>query len=189
MFRRFTLLSGGRFFFLLQRDFVPVLVLSPLRWMMFFHCSHYLRRLLTGVEVSGGMSPCVCVCQSQNHSGWVTHPCYPADHSTTVRLSSLFDSPCTEQYRPERYEPQASVTVRGSGRYQQCLGNMSAIFSFHSCRFSRCSFDDAFQPNVSGSFMVTGGVADEPSPNPPSVTHWTFNSRLPGYCMVLRECE
>lgn len=156
---------------------------------MFFHCSHYLRRLLTGVEVSGGMSPCVCVCQSQNHSGWVTHPCYPADHSTTVRLSSLFDSPCTEQYRPERYEPQASVRVRGSGRYQQCLGNMSAIFSFHSCRFSRCSFDDAFQPNVSGSFMVTGGVADEPSPNPPSVTHWTFNSRLPGYCMVLRECE
>lgn len=117
---------------------------------MFFHCSHYIRRLLTGVEVSS-----VCVCQSQNHSGEVTHPCYPADHSTTLRLGSLFDSPCTERYRPERYEPQASVTVRGSGHYQQCLGNVSALFSSHSCRFSRCSFDDAFQPNVSGSFMVT----------------------------------
>lgn len=136
--------------------------------------------------MSSGMSPCVCVCvcQSQNHSGWVTHPCYPADHSATVRLSGLFDSPCTEQYRPERYEPQASVTVRGSGRYQQCLGNMSAIFSFHSCRFSRCSFDNAFQPNVSGSFMVTG-----PSPKSPDVAHWTFNSRLPGHCTVLKVCE
>ncbi|CAB1319578.1 unnamed protein product [Coregonus sp. 'balchen'] len=47
-----------------------------------------------------------------------------------------------------------SLTVMGTGHYLQCLGNMSKIFSFDGCSFSKCSFDGVFQPNVSGSFMA-----------------------------------
>uniref|UniRef100_A0A3Q4BAZ1 Uncharacterized protein n=1 Tax=Mola mola TaxID=94237 RepID=A0A3Q4BAZ1_MOLML len=92
--------------------------------------------------------------KSQGYSESVTHPCYPADHSRTFQLSSIFSSPCTEKYKPKTYYSQASLTVRGSGHYEHCLSNMSEIFSFDSCPFSRCSFDNVFQPNVTGSFVA-----------------------------------
>ncbi|KAM8828901.1 ectonucleoside triphosphate diphosphohydrolase 2 [Spinachia spinachia] len=94
------------------------------------------------------------IVKSQGHSGSVIHPCYPADHTTILTLNSMFDSPCTAKYRPSSYDPQASLTVRGSGHYEQCLSNVSEIFSFDSCPFSQCSFDKVYQPNVTGSFMA-----------------------------------
>ncbi|XP_071322110.1 ectonucleoside triphosphate diphosphohydrolase 2 [Trachinotus anak] len=94
------------------------------------------------------------IVKSQGYSGSVDHPCYPAGHSQTLRLSSIFNSPCTMKYKPSSYNPQASLTVQGSGHYEQCLGNVSEIFSFDSCPFSQCSFDKVFQPNVSGSYMA-----------------------------------
>ncbi|XP_070706875.1 ectonucleoside triphosphate diphosphohydrolase 2 [Pempheris klunzingeri] len=94
------------------------------------------------------------IVKSQGYPGSVTHPCYPAGHSRTLKLNSIFSSPCTEKYKPSSYEPQASLLVQGSGHYEHCLGNMSEIFSFDSCPFSQCSFDKVFQPNVTGSFMA-----------------------------------
>lgn len=98
--------------------------------------------------------------QSQGYSDSVTHPCYPADHSRTLTLNSIFNSPCTEKYKPKSYNSEASLTVRGSGHYEHCLSNMSEIFSFDSCPFSRCSFDNVFQPNVTGSFVVSTAGGD-----------------------------
>ncbi|CAJ1070924.1 ectonucleoside triphosphate diphosphohydrolase 2 [Xyrichtys novacula] len=92
--------------------------------------------------------------KSQGFSGSVTHPCYPAGHSQTLKLSSIFDSSCTDKYRPNPFNPEASLTVQGSGHYEQCLGNVSEIFSFDGCPFSRCSFDKVFQPNITGNFMA-----------------------------------
>nr|XP_046231926.1 ectonucleoside triphosphate diphosphohydrolase 2 [Scatophagus argus] len=94
------------------------------------------------------------VAKSQSYSGSVTHPCYPAGHSRTLKLNSIFNSPCTANYKPSSYNSQASLTVQGSGHYEHCLGNVSEIFSFDSCPFSRCSFDKVFQPNVTGSFVA-----------------------------------
>ncbi|KAJ7994011.1 hypothetical protein DPEC_G00261520 [Dallia pectoralis] len=84
----------------------------------------------------------------------VSHPCYPADFNVSMILKKVFDSPCTAKQRPVPYNPQDSLTMMGTGNYQQCLGNVSQIFSFEECKFSNCSFDGVFQPKVSGSFMA-----------------------------------
>lgn len=92
--------------------------------------------------------------KSQGYSESVTHPCYPAGHTITLKLDSIFNSPCTTENKPASYNPQASLTVQGSGHYEHCVGNVSEIFSFNSCPYSQCSFDKVFQPNVTGSFMA-----------------------------------
>lgn len=100
------------------------------------------------------LSMSLSLSQSQGYSGSVTHPCYPAGHSRTLKLNSIFSSPCTAKYKSSSYDSQASLTVQGSGHYEHCVGNVSEIFSFGSCPFSQCSFDKVFQPNVTGSFLV-----------------------------------
>lgn len=91
---------------------------------------------------------------SQGYTGSVTHPCYPKGHTRTLTMNSIFNSPCTEKHKPSSYNPQDSLTIQGSGHYEHCLGNVSEIFSFDSCPFSQCSFDQVFQPNVTGSFVA-----------------------------------
>uniref|UniRef100_A0A6Q2WSX3 Ectonucleoside triphosphate diphosphohydrolase 2b n=1 Tax=Esox lucius TaxID=8010 RepID=A0A6Q2WSX3_ESOLU len=92
--------------------------------------------------------------KTQGAGPHVSHPCYPADFSVSVKLNKVFDSPCTAEQRPVPYSPQDSLTVFGTGNYQHCLGNMSQIFSFDKCSFSECSFDGVFQPKVRGNFMA-----------------------------------
>ncbi|XP_034402656.1 ectonucleoside triphosphate diphosphohydrolase 2 [Cyclopterus lumpus] len=94
------------------------------------------------------------IVKSQGYSGSVTHPCYPAGHNRTLELNSVFDSPCTAEYKPSSPDSQASLTIHGSGHYEQCLSNVSQIFSFEHCPYSQCSFNGVFQPNVTGSFMA-----------------------------------
>ncbi|XP_067430471.1 ectonucleoside triphosphate diphosphohydrolase 2 [Thunnus thynnus] len=92
--------------------------------------------------------------KSQGYSESVTHPCYPAGHTRTLKLGSIFNSPCTTESKPDSYITQASLTVQGSGHYEHCVGNVSEIFNFNSCPYSQCSFDKVYQPNVTGSFMA-----------------------------------
>ncbi|XP_071774876.1 ectonucleoside triphosphate diphosphohydrolase 2 [Centroberyx gerrardi] len=92
--------------------------------------------------------------KSQGHPETVSHPCFPAGHFMNMQLNNVFDSPCTAEQRPSPYNSQESLTVQGTGHYEHCLANVSEIFSFHSCPFSQCSFDNVFQPNVTGSFMA-----------------------------------
>ncbi|XP_029025795.1 ectonucleoside triphosphate diphosphohydrolase 2 [Betta splendens] len=94
------------------------------------------------------------VVKAQGYSSSVLHPCLPAGYRQQFNLSSVFDSPCTSSYKPASRGAPASLTVHGAGRYEQCEGNVSQIFSFDDCPFSSCSFDRVFQPNVSGSFMA-----------------------------------
>lgn len=92
--------------------------------------------------------------QSQGYSASIIHPCYPVDHSATIKMNSVFDSPCSEKYKAQNSNSQSSLTIRGGAHYEHCVGNVSEIFSFDGCVFSRCSFDNVFQPNVTGSFVV-----------------------------------
>ncbi|XP_034547089.1 ectonucleoside triphosphate diphosphohydrolase 2-like isoform X2 [Notolabrus celidotus] len=85
----------------------------------------------------------------------VNHPCYPQNFNTTVMLGpDVFDSPCTKGYRPTKFNPLMSVSVVGTGDYQSCLDNVTKMFSFNNCSFSKCSFEGVFQPNLKGSFMA-----------------------------------
>ncbi|XP_034047691.1 ectonucleoside triphosphate diphosphohydrolase 2 [Thalassophryne amazonica] len=94
------------------------------------------------------------ILKSQGVSSTVTHPCYPAGHSRTVDVNDVFNSPCTVEHAASANGSRASVTVRGSGHYGHCVGNVSEVFSFHGCSFSQCSFDKVFQPNITGKFMA-----------------------------------
>lgn len=92
--------------------------------------------------------------KTQGFGGQVSHPCYPSGHTVSVTLDTVFDSPCTAGHKPTPYDPKSSFTIKGTGNYHQCLGNVSKMFSFADCSFSKCSFDGVFQPNVTGSFMA-----------------------------------
>ncbi|XP_050965033.1 ectonucleoside triphosphate diphosphohydrolase 2 isoform X2 [Labeo rohita] len=82
----------------------------------------------------------------------IVHPCYPADYSDSIKLSSVFDTPCNKRQTP--YKPDDNLQIKGTGNYNQCLGNISRLFSFDNCSYSRCSFDGVFQPSVTGNFMA-----------------------------------
>ncbi|XP_004075158.1 ectonucleoside triphosphate diphosphohydrolase 2 [Oryzias latipes] len=92
--------------------------------------------------------------KSQGYVQSVTNPCYPPDVNTTLKMKDVFSSPCTEEHRPKPYNPEGTLTVKGSGNYQQCEENMSNMFSFEDCPFSQCSFNGISQPNVTGNFMA-----------------------------------
>ncbi|KAM7392090.1 hypothetical protein PAMP_022725 [Pampus punctatissimus] len=93
--------------------------------------------------------------KTQGVKAQVSHPCYPQDFNTSIQLSKdVFDSPCTKNYRPAKFDRHMSVSVVGTGDYQNCLDNVTKMFSVHNCSYSKCSFDGVFQPNVSGSFMA-----------------------------------
>ncbi|XP_073808312.1 ectonucleoside triphosphate diphosphohydrolase 2 isoform X2 [Danio rerio] len=82
----------------------------------------------------------------------IIHPCYPADYSSSIKLGSVFDTPCVKRQTP--YKPDDELQIKGTGNYNQCLGNVSQLFSFSSCSYSKCSFDGVFQPNITGNFMA-----------------------------------
>ncbi|XP_059193874.1 ectonucleoside triphosphate diphosphohydrolase 2-like [Centropristis striata] len=85
----------------------------------------------------------------------VSHPCYPQQFNISVKLGKdVFDSPCTKSYRPDRLNPQMSISVVGTGDYQHCLDSIKGMFSFENCSYSKCSFNGVFQPNLRGSFMA-----------------------------------
>ncbi|KAM4578011.1 ectonucleoside triphosphate diphosphohydrolase 2-like [Fundulus diaphanus] len=93
--------------------------------------------------------------QSQGSTTEVFNPCYPRLFKISLKLGEeVFDSPCTDKYRPVDLNPQATVTVVGTGHYQQCVNNVTEILSFSNCNYSMCSFDGVFQPRVTGRFMA-----------------------------------
>ncbi|XP_038124190.1 ectonucleoside triphosphate diphosphohydrolase 2 [Cyprinodon tularosa] len=94
------------------------------------------------------------IVKSQGYSQVVAHPCYPAGYNKTFKMDNIFNSPCTSTEKPDPYDSHGTLTVQGSGHYEQCMGNVSELFSFGSCPFSQCSFDQVYQPNVTGSFMA-----------------------------------
>ncbi|KAG9261927.1 ectonucleoside triphosphate diphosphohydrolase 2 [Astyanax mexicanus] len=92
--------------------------------------------------------------ETQGSNDAIIHPCYPADYNVSITLDNVFDTPCTADSKPSPYNAGKKLQIQGSGNYQHCLGNMSHIFSFQTCTYSKCSFNGVFQPNVSGNFMA-----------------------------------
>ncbi|XP_017546696.1 ectonucleoside triphosphate diphosphohydrolase 2 [Pygocentrus nattereri] len=92
--------------------------------------------------------------KTQGSDGPIVHPCYPSNYNVSMGPDAIFDSPCTAKERPIPYTAEKKLQIQGSGNYEHCLGNMSMIFSFQACPYSKCSFNKVFQPNVSGKFMA-----------------------------------
>ncbi|KAM9820545.1 ectonucleoside triphosphate diphosphohydrolase 2 [Neosynchiropus ocellatus] len=94
------------------------------------------------------------IVKSQGYSVTVSHPCYPYGHKRSIKMDDIFNSPCTRKYKPNDYNSHLSVLLQGEGHYDHCMGNVTELFSFDNCPFSKCSFDKVFQPKVSGHFMA-----------------------------------
>ncbi|KAK3538905.1 hypothetical protein QTP86_020169, partial [Hemibagrus guttatus] len=92
--------------------------------------------------------------QSQGTNGLIVHPCFPEGYNVSKTLDTLFDSPCTASSKPSPFNEAKQLTIVGSGNYNHCLKNMSQIFSFNICSYSKCSFNGVFQPIVAGKFMA-----------------------------------
>ncbi|XP_068167123.1 ectonucleoside triphosphate diphosphohydrolase 2-like [Antennarius striatus] len=85
----------------------------------------------------------------------ISHPCYPQHFNISIKLGrDVFDSPCTQSNRPAQFNPQMSVVVVGTGDYLSCLDNVTHMFSFDTCSYSKCSFNGVFQPQIRGNFMA-----------------------------------
>ncbi|KAI5613031.1 ectonucleoside triphosphate diphosphohydrolase 2a, tandem duplicate 1 [Silurus asotus] len=89
--------------------------------------------------------------KSQGTDKPLINPCYPMDYNMSITLDKL-DSPCTNVNKSINRGKELKFV--GSGNYQHCLGNMTQIFSFQSCSYTKCSFNGVFQPNVAGKFMA-----------------------------------
>ncbi|XP_051750472.1 ectonucleoside triphosphate diphosphohydrolase 2-like [Ctenopharyngodon idella] len=89
---------------------------------------------------------------TQGSDSSIVHPCYPAGYDQSIKLSSVFDTPCNK--RPTSYKPDDNLQIKGTGNYNQCLGNVTRLLSFNNCSYSKCSFDGVFQPNITGNFMA-----------------------------------
>ncbi|XP_069842089.1 ectonucleoside triphosphate diphosphohydrolase 8-like [Dendropsophus ebraccatus] len=83
-------------------------------------------------------------------SGRVQHACYPRGYSTTVLLSSVYNSPCVLS-SPDNI--QANVTVEGTGDPYQCQQAIREIFNLSACNTS-CAFNGVYQPPVYGQFYA-----------------------------------
>ncbi|XP_067294975.1 ectonucleoside triphosphate diphosphohydrolase 2-like isoform X2 [Pseudorasbora parva] len=89
---------------------------------------------------------------TQGSDSSIVHPCYPAGYSHSIKLGSVFDTPCNKRQNP--FKPDDDLQIKGTGNYNQCLGNVTHLFSFNNCSYSKCSFDGVFQPNITGDFMA-----------------------------------
>uniref|UniRef100_S4RR44 Uncharacterized protein n=1 Tax=Petromyzon marinus TaxID=7757 RepID=S4RR44_PETMA len=84
----------------------------------------------------------------------VNNPCYPTLYSVAYNLSFIYDSPCTSDARPANYDPNQSVTFRGTANPAECSNTISSIFNFSACSSPNCTFDGVWQPPVRGHFLA-----------------------------------
>ncbi|KAM3911727.1 ectonucleoside triphosphate diphosphohydrolase 2 [Leptodactylus fuscus] len=94
------------------------------------------------------------VLKEQGYSQIVQNPCWPKNFNKTFSFRDMYESPCTATEKPTNYNPEASITMSGSGDAQQCRSIVNSIFQFSDCPYSSCSFDKIFQPKVSGKFIA-----------------------------------
>uniref|UniRef100_A0A8C5QE11 Ectonucleoside triphosphate diphosphohydrolase 2 n=1 Tax=Leptobrachium leishanense TaxID=445787 RepID=A0A8C5QE11_9ANUR len=94
------------------------------------------------------------VLKSQSYTTTVQNPCWPKDYTRPLKLGDIYESPCTASERPPNYNNSTAITMTGSGNVTQCIPLVDSLFQFSGCSFTSCSFDQIFQPNVTGKFIA-----------------------------------
>ncbi|CAL8282699.1 unnamed protein product [Merluccius merluccius] len=88
--------------------------------------------------------------QTQSGQSIVNDPCFHSKYSKVWEYSNLYDTPCVADRKPDN--SPTNFTLNGSGNFQQCQQLIKSIFNFTQCKYSRCSFNGVFQPELQGSF-------------------------------------
>lgn len=87
-------------------------------------------------------------------SSVIKNPCYHSGYNLTVKLGSIYDSPCV--VKPSPYDPLVEVTFLGTGDSKLCMSLVENILNVTNCSFyPDCGFNEVYQPPVNGEFFVS----------------------------------
>ncbi|XP_066207579.1 ectonucleoside triphosphate diphosphohydrolase 3 [Saccopteryx leptura] len=88
----------------------------------------------------------------------VTNPCYPRNYTATFTGGHIFDSLCTEDLRPESYDPDEAIAFVGTGDPSLCRVQVASLFALRTCRDGDVGcFDGVHQPHGKGPFVAFAG--------------------------------
>ncbi|CAL8304731.1 unnamed protein product [Lota lota] len=121
--------------------------------------------------------------QTQFGPETVSDPCFHLGYSSVRDYSELYASPCVADRKPQT--PPRNFTLSGRGDFSQCQEVISSVFNFTQCKYSRCSFNGVFQPELQGSFGAFSAyyfVLNFLNLTNTSVPLETFKDKLREYC-------
>lgn len=121
--------------------------------------------------------------QTQSGPETILDPCFHSGYNETKNYSVLYDSPCVSDRKPQN--APVSFTHQGQGNFQKCQEVVKNIFNFSSCRYSQCSFNGIFQPQLQGPFGAFSAyffVMDFLNLTDPSISLETVKIKLEQYC-------
>ncbi|KAK2866461.1 hypothetical protein Q7C36_002517 [Tachysurus vachellii] len=77
-------------------------------------------------------------------------PCFHPGYEMNKSFQSVFDSPCVKMVTHSK--TGQTFKHKGIGDWKKCQEAITKVFNTSYCRYSRCSFNDVFQPPVKGRF-------------------------------------
>ncbi|KAJ3607422.1 hypothetical protein NHX12_024473 [Muraenolepis orangiensis] len=121
--------------------------------------------------------------QTQSGQSSVSDPCFHPGYIRVREYSDLYNTPCLADLAPRT--PPTNFTLLGTGNFQGCQELIKSIFNFTQCRYSRCSFNGVYQPQLQGSFEAFSAynyVLDFLNLTDTSVSLEDVKARLREYC-------
>lgn len=78
-------------------------------------------------------------------------PCFHPGYNVTKTFESVFDTPCMMN---TGNLSNGNFYHVGLGNWSLCQQSIRKVFNTNNCPYSKCSFNDVFQPSVDGKFGV-----------------------------------
>jgi apyrase len=92
------------------------------------------------------------VLQDQPSASQIEHPCLPSNYLIDQTYEEIFDSPCI---RDKPAAPNTKYSFVGVGTPSKCENLVrSFLLKNNTCPYSRCSFNETFQPEIAGTFYA-----------------------------------
>jgi len=83
-------------------------------------------------------------------------PCFHPGYNFTRTVQSVFDTPCMTAVNIS----PGNISHVGLGNWSQCQQSIRKVFNTSHCAYSKCSFNEVFQPSVDGKFGVRNNCLD-----------------------------
>ncbi|XP_013862516.1 ectonucleoside triphosphate diphosphohydrolase 1 isoform X2 [Austrofundulus limnaeus] len=121
--------------------------------------------------------------QTKSGPKTIVDPCFHPGYLEQKQYSVLYDSPCVSARKPQN--PTTTFSHTGAGNFTQCQDVVKKVFNFTSCQYSRCSFNDVFQPPLQGTYGAFSAyyfVMDFLNLTDASTPLETVKQKLASYC-------
>ncbi|XP_056124786.1 ectonucleoside triphosphate diphosphohydrolase 1 isoform X1 [Rhinichthys klamathensis goyatoka] len=85
---------------------------------------------------------------SKTHPIELRDPCFNPGYNSTKTVQSVFNTPCMKAVNISN----GNISHVGLGDWSQCQESIRKVFNTSRCAYSKCSFNEVFQPSVDGKF-------------------------------------